>query len=89
MDISDIDDTALKQAFASGDEAAVDREWHIWIAKLEAKAAADPVFGKWFEDFRADQGLLLRWDDMLDEMDDNNAGSMDLPPKNILGKKEN
>ncbi len=62
----DIDDTALRAAFASGDEAAVDREWDIWIAKLEAKAAADPEFAKWFEDFRKDQERLLRWDDEID-----------------------
>ena len=66
MDISDIDDTALKQAFASGDEAAVDREWNIWIAKIEAKAAKDPAFAKWFEDFRSDQERLLRWDDVIE-----------------------
>lgn len=65
MDNSDIDDTVLKQAFASGDEAAVDREWNIWIAKLEAKAAIDPAFAKWFEDFSADQERLLRWDDVV------------------------
>ncbi len=65
--ISDIDDTALRAAFASGDEEAVDREWNIWIEKLEAKAAADPVFAKWFEDFRADQEKLLRWDETIGE----------------------
>ena len=54
-----IDDTALNTAFASGDEAAVNREWNIWIAKLEAKAAKDPVFAKWFEEFRSDQEILL------------------------------
>ena len=64
---SDIDDTALKQAFASGDEAAVEREWTRWIAKLEAKAAADPKFAEWFHEFCKDQEILLHWDDAVDE----------------------
>ena len=67
MKFDDIDDTELKKAFASGDEAAVDREWHKWIAKLEAKAARDPVFAKWFEEFCAEQERQLRWDDTLEE----------------------
>ncbi|MEQ1605861.1 MAG: hypothetical protein ABL999_13440 [Pyrinomonadaceae bacterium] len=66
----DIDDTALKAAFAAGDEEAVDREWNIWIEKLEAKAARDPIFAKWFEDFRADQEKLLRWDETIGEDED-------------------
>ena len=65
MKIEGIDDTALKAAFASGDEAAVDREWNIWIAKLQAKAAKDPVFAKWFDQFCKDQELLLRWDNII------------------------
>ena len=43
MKIDGIDDTGLREAFASGDEAAVEREWTKWIAKLRAKAATDPV----------------------------------------------
>jgi hypothetical protein len=61
----DLDNTALKAAFASGDEAAVEREWTAWIAKLEARAAADPEFAKWFEEFAKDQERLLRWDEEI------------------------
>ena len=65
LQFSDIDDSALKAAFASGDEDAVDREFKAWTAKLEAKAAKDPVFAKWFEAFCAEQELLLRWEDTI------------------------
>ena len=41
-----------------------------WIEKLEAKAARDPVFAKWFEEFRDDQEKLLRWDETIGEDDD-------------------
>jgi hypothetical protein len=67
---SDIDDTALKAAFASGDEEAANREFEALIEKLEAKAAADPVFAKWFEDFRTDQEKLLCWDETIGEDED-------------------
>lgn len=67
---SDIDDSALKAAFESGDQEAVDREFKAWTAKLEAKAAKDPVFAKWFEEFCAEQELLLRWDDTIGDEDD-------------------
>jgi len=68
----DIDDSALKAAFASGDEAAVDREFKKWIAKLEAMAEKNPAFAKWYDSFCKDQERLLRWDDNLrgDESDD-------------------
>ncbi len=61
----DIDDTAFKAALAAGDEETAHREFDAMIAKLEAKAAADPVFAKWFEEFKAEQELLLRWDDTI------------------------
>lgn len=61
----EIDDFALKAAFASGDEAAVDREWHIWIAKLEALAEKNPPFVKWFDEFCKDQERFFRWEDMI------------------------
>lgn len=64
---ADIDDTALKAAFASGDEAAVNREWDLWIEKLEARAKRDPIFAEWFEDFRKDQERLLRWDENIND----------------------
>lgn len=70
MAFKDIDDTALKAAFASGDEEAVNREWDKWIAKLEAKAEEDPIFAKWFEDFRDDQEKLLRWDETIGDEDE-------------------
>jgi len=73
-----IDDTALKAAFASGDESAVDREWNKWIAQLQAKADKDPQFAKWFEDFRTDQERLLRWDDVIDG-DLNSLNDDDIP----------
>ena len=66
----DIDDTAFKAALAAGDEETARRESDAMIAKLEAKAARDPVFAKWFEDFRADQEKLLRWDDTIGEDDE-------------------
>jgi len=62
----DIDGTALKAAFASGDEAAVEREWKAWLAKLETRAEKDPDFAVWFAEFCNDQERLLRWDDELD-----------------------
>lgn len=68
--MKDVDDTKLREAFAAEDEAAVEREWNIWIGKLQEKAADDPVFGKWFEAFRADQEKLMRWDDTLAEDDE-------------------
>ena len=67
MKIDGIDDTALRDAFASGDEAAVEREWNKWIAELQAKAATDPVFAVWFKEFCNDQETLLRWDDVISE----------------------
>ena len=67
MKIDGIDDTALRDAFASGDEAAVEREWNKWIAELQAKAATDPVFAVWFKEFCKDQETLLRWDDVISE----------------------
>ncbi|MFZ1701380.1 MAG: hypothetical protein WBO10_02360 [Pyrinomonadaceae bacterium] len=70
MAVKDIDDSALKAAFANGDEDAVQREWEIWIGKLQAKADEDPVFAKWFEEFRDDQEKLLRWDDEIDDEDE-------------------
>jgi hypothetical protein len=69
MNLDDIDGSALKAVFASKDEAAIHREWDPWIAKVEAKAAREPEFGKWFEEFRADQERLLRWDDVLEDAD--------------------
>lgn len=68
--MKDVDDTKLREAFAAEDEAAVEREWNIWIGKLQEKADDDPVFGKWFEAFRADQEKLMRWDDTLAEDDE-------------------
>jgi len=65
----DIDDTAFKTALAAGDEDTAHREFNTLIEKLEAKADADPVFAKWFEDFRSDQEKLLRWDDTIGEGD--------------------
>lgn len=65
----DIDDTALKAALAAGDEATARREFDTFIEKLEAKAARDPVFAKWFEDFRDDQEKLLRWDETIGDDD--------------------
>ncbi|MEP6847849.1 MAG: hypothetical protein ABI999_03270 [Acidobacteriota bacterium] len=67
MNIDGIDDTALKAAFASGDEAAAEREWNMLIAKLQAKAAKDPAFAEWFEKFRADQEIQLRWDNVIED----------------------
>ena len=67
---NDIDDTAFKAALAAGDEETARREFDAMIEKLEAKAARDPVFAKWFEDFRADQEKLLRWDDTIGEDDE-------------------
>ncbi len=64
---NDIDDTALRAAFASGDEEAVDREWNKWIAKLEALAEKNPAFGAWFREFCTEQERLLRWDDVIQE----------------------
>lgn len=66
----DIDDTAFKAALAAGDEETARREFEALIAKLESKAAADPVFAKWFEEFKADQEKLLRWDDTIGEDDE-------------------
>lgn len=63
--LPDIDDSALRSAFASGDEAAVNREFRKWIAKLEERADRDSVFAEWFENFRTDQERLLRWDDVI------------------------
>ncbi len=57
--------TELKKAFASGDDAAVDREWNKWIAKLEARAARGAIFAKHFDEFCANQEKLLRWDDVI------------------------
>lgn len=52
------------------DVEAVNREWDIWLEKLQAKAAADPLFTKWFEDFRADQEKLLCWDETIGDDED-------------------
>ena len=65
MNIDEIDSSALKAAFESGDEAAVQREWEKWIAKLLAAAENNPAFGAWLEEFRADQERLLRWEGSL------------------------
>ncbi len=70
QEFRNVDDTALKAAFASGDEEAADREFKAWTAKLEAIAAKDPVLAKWLEEFCAEQERLLRWDDTLGDDDD-------------------
>lgn len=62
-----IDDSKLKAAIQSGDKDAVDREFKAWTAQLEAIAAKDPVVGKWFDAFCAEQERLLRWDDTINE----------------------
>ena len=41
-----------------------------WIAKLEERAEADPIFAKWFEEFRDDQERLLRLEDTIGGDDD-------------------
>ena len=66
----DIDYAAFKAAVAAGDEAAAHREFDSMIDKLEAKAEKDPIFAKWFEGFKAEQELLLRWDDTIGEDDE-------------------
>ena len=73
MNLDEIDGSALKAAFESGDEAAVNREWEIWIAKLQAAAEKNPAFGAWFEKFCADQERVMRWDDVIGG--DNEEGS--------------
>lgn len=65
-----VDDTKLKEAIASEDEESVNREFMAWIEQLEAIADRDPIFAKWFEEFRDDQEKLLRWDDIIGDEDD-------------------
>ncbi len=66
----DIDDKAFKAALAAGDEETAHREFDEMIKRLEAKAARDPVFAKWFEEFRDDQEKLLRWDETIGDDDE-------------------
>ncbi len=67
---STVDDTKLKEAFASGDDKAVDREFTAWVGQLEEIAESNPIFAKWFEEFRDDQEKLLRWDDVIGDEDE-------------------
>jgi hypothetical protein len=67
---SDIDITAFKDVHASGDEEATHREFMALTDQLEAKAERDPVFAKWFHEFRDDQEKLLRWDETIGDEDE-------------------
>ncbi len=64
-------DIDISKLLAARDDAeAAHREFQALIPQLEAKAAKDPVFAKWFEEFRAEQERLLRWDDTLGDDDE-------------------
>ena len=65
MKYEDVFSPELKAALDRGDQEAVDREWPKWIAKLEAIAAENPAFAKWFDKFCKDQERLMRWADVI------------------------
>jgi hypothetical protein len=56
----ELDNPALRDALARGDDAPVNREWPKFIVKLEAMAEKNPTVVNWFDEFCKDQERPLR-----------------------------